>query len=171
MTDVAPFQGTIFGDEHSELAREFFRAARRVGSTLTGELLSTDTTWEIPIDGSAPDWLQRMLTDINRVARLGPNWDSYGALPLSWEAAVNGVELLDAVSFRGPAPLVSPTPDGGLSLEWKAQGLGVEVEVSATGDVVVLVDEGGHMLEWTTSVGWDDRFAGALKQISEAFAA
>ena len=47
-----------------------------------------------------------------------PNWDGYGAAPLSETACAEAVLFLKKLPMSIPAPEVVPNPDGDISLEW-----------------------------------------------------
>lgn len=152
------------GTLHSRWARAVAPQNLATG-TLTEEA-SAPVEWEIPIDGVIAPWLEVMINDINAAARLPRGWDSYNASPLKQKAALHGIELLEGMCFGGPAPWISPTPDGMLHLEWSTGALGVEIEVSEHGDVEVLVEESGNIEEWSTTRLGDDRLKEILLRLS-----
>ena len=117
--------------------------------------------------GTGASWLQVMIGDINRIAQLPQNWDSYGGERLKEKAARCSIELLQRLEFGGPAPWVSPTPDGDVHLEWTRSGIGLELEISDTGDVNVLVDCDGSIREWTTGPFGDDELQSLLRQVTD----
>lgn len=91
-------------------------------------------------------WLASyMESQINALRRLRPGWDGHRADPVSDEAVGSVVHLMS--QFAGELslpPMVFPTADGGLQLEWHADRESVEVEVDGTGDAHVLAtDESG----------------------------
>lgn len=47
-----------------------------------------------------------------------PNWDGYGAVPLSEAACTEAILFLKKLPIAIPSPEVIPNPDGDLSLEW-----------------------------------------------------
>lgn len=47
-----------------------------------------------------------------------PNWDGYGATPLSETACAEAVLFLNKLPLSIPNPEVVPNPDGDISLEW-----------------------------------------------------
>jgi len=89
-------------------------------------------------------WLGTMITQINRLAYLDDDWDSYDGSRLLRDAAIRGMTLLSESGFEGPTPWVSPTPDGGLHMEWNSPGLGgVEIEVEPTSQIFVVCGGSG----------------------------
>lgn len=47
-----------------------------------------------------------------------PNWDGYGALPVSQDALRNAYCLLESLPLGFPAPSIGAEPDGQITLEW-----------------------------------------------------
>jgi hypothetical protein len=89
-------------------------------------------------------WRRDALEKLRRLAALEPNWDSYGACPISGAVVMVVEDLLDVVALpKAPEPAVVPTPEGGVQLEWHIRGLDLEVEVapSATGTLLVSLDD------------------------------
>lgn len=162
--DSFDLRGTVLGS-----SRHFRREPSVDASTswLTAEQMTSPVpeTWELEVDSFAPPWLEVLITEINRLARLPADWDSYGAARLESKAAEFAIMLLGHMRFGGPAPWVSPTSDGGLHLEWGREGFGVEVEVSKDGDVEVLTDDHGDMTEWRSTVFGDVALAAAFERV------
>ncbi len=100
--------------------------------------------------GREPSWIWRVISDIQHIAKLDPNWDSYGAAPLSLRAARRCIEeLLEILPANTPQPTLVPTRDGGLQLEWHRGGIELEIEVPPVGPVTYLfLDETGEEQEW-----------------------
>ena len=76
---------------------------------------------------SRPAVDREVVTDL---ASLSENWDGYGAVPIS-EAALRVAEAIYVV----------PTCNGGIQVEWHANGWDFEVEVSKAGIPVGVVME------------------------------
>jgi hypothetical protein len=55
---------------------------------------------------------------IEQVAFKEPNWDGYGALPISVEAKRNAIGAIESILAVAPTPEISPNPNGTLSFEW-----------------------------------------------------
>jgi len=47
-----------------------------------------------------------------------PNWDGFGALPVSQETLRHAYVLLETLPLGFPAPSIGAEPDGQLTLEW-----------------------------------------------------
>jgi hypothetical protein len=114
---------------------------------------------QIPIEESRRrraarmNWLKSAMERLDRLAELGPDWDSYGAGPITAEAIATGrriVSLLSLVSLVAPdlsEPFVCPCNDGGLQLEWHEGGV----------DVEIYVGHDGHLTGWASdgTRDWD----------------
>ncbi len=72
---------------------------------------------------------------LDKIAALGPNWDSYGALPIDPRAVAEARRLLR--DWPGDLPWPVPTTKGGVALEF-----------NDTDDVINILPDG--------SVEWDD---------------
>lgn len=70
------------------------------------------------------------------IAKLGPNWNSYGAVPVH-PATIGFVSsfvrdmaaVLADYDIELPVPFVTPTPYGGIQLEWAANERELELEI------------------------------------------
>ncbi len=47
-----------------------------------------------------------------------PNWDGYGAAPVTPEAFLHAFRFLEALPLGSPAPSVGAEPDGNITFEW-----------------------------------------------------
>ncbi len=86
--------------------------------------------------------LERSLQTLRRLSKLLPNWDSYGALPLTERALATARRLLGDIAseMAGVAVLdgmpyhIAPLVDGGILLEWETHGNGDELAVDIGAD-------------------------------------
>ena len=88
--------------------------------------------------------LERSLRTLHRLSKLLPNWDSYGAMPLTERALATAGRLLGdiasemaGVAVRDGMPYhIAPLVYGGVLLEWETRGSGDElaVDISADGE-------------------------------------
>lgn len=94
--------------------------------------------------------------EIDVLARLEPNWDSYGGVPPSGVAisSAHGVliALASALAEDCAASLapwtIAPIHNGGLQLDWRGPAGTVEVEIGPDGALSYLIEgEGGEMRE------------------------
>ena len=65
-----------------------------------------------------------------------PNWDGYGAQPVSDETYRLAYEFLTALPLDTPAPSVGAEPDGHLTVEWyRSPERTLSVSISPDGDL------------------------------------
>jgi hypothetical protein len=69
---------------------------------------------------------------IERVAFANPNWDGYGALPVSAEAKKNALEAVRVILPVAPTPEINPNPNGTLSFEWGTNLGNAHLEIGQT---------------------------------------
>ena len=86
-----------------------------------------------------PPWADAAERQLNELLALEPGWDGYRAREVAGAAVEATVEVLDrfmseAVEF----PDLFPLNDGGIQIEWHADGVDIEIEVSPEGDAFVL---------------------------------
>lgn len=77
--------------------------------------------------GSVIESLQQAYDDCSE-----PNWDGYGAAPLTASAYDEALALLNSLPPGLPPPEVVPEPDGSIGLEW-SRGLDRSIAVSISG--------------------------------------
>lgn len=69
---------------------------------------------------------------VDELSYAEPNWDGYGALPISGEAKRNAITALSVLANTTPPPTVIPNPNGTLSFEWETgSGIG-HLEIGKT---------------------------------------
>ena len=92
---------------------------------------------------------------LKNLYELPPNWDSHGALPVSYGATINAIRLFCETMFEAvPPPQVVPTNKGNLQFEWHECAIDLEVEVLENGTINVFFEdmrEGKPPSEWTES--------------------
>jgi hypothetical protein len=75
-------------------------------------------------------WHRAVVTRILELLKMQPNWDSYGAPPISVHTAVFTLQLLDRLMVPGlPPPVVSPSSFGGLHLEWNDTDVELDLQI------------------------------------------
>jgi hypothetical protein len=80
--------------------------------------------------------LPHLLKAIESLGNLEAGWDSHGSLPVSAEARRKAADLLMTLfraGSRAPIPVVGPTPDGGVVLQWRGKPFEVEIIFLASG--------------------------------------
>ncbi|MGK2957712.1 MAG: hypothetical protein ACSLFB_04795 [Acidimicrobiales bacterium] len=84
--------------------------------------------------------LERAIETMQRFGGLQSDWDSYGAGIVQPDAVLQALRLL-AVVFNTrkdiPDPMIVPTSEGGVQLEWDRDGLHLELEVRPSLEVDV----------------------------------
>ncbi len=93
--------------------------------------------------------VQPILEKLFSFERLGPNWDTYGAEPVSHEALDLSRRLVRAIEARlmrgAPGTVrpffVAPTSDGGIQFEWKTTDIAAELEISPDRALALLIDQ------------------------------
>jgi hypothetical protein len=116
-----------------------------------------------------PPHLYEVFYEVERLLNLREGWDSYGARQIQPAAGQRALSLLVRARWDGRLPSVSPTPSGGVQLEWGGDDEGVELEFKPDGQVTVLVDVNGGMWERTVAdpddpvvldaLGWAEKLA------------
>lgn len=177
MTDLlqSPFglDGTLFGSSRSRSRPASTPTYIPAGTLFGDEFSPAVAQTRVDVGSFTAPWMQSFERDVNRLATLRRNWDTYGGAPLREKAVLKTLELLTGLGFEGPAPWLSPTPDGGLHLEWNQHGIEVSLDVDDSGSLEVVLERDGVLTEWTTTT-WDRddrRLADALAQIAGACSA
>lgn len=81
---------------------------------------------------SVADELTRVFEECSK-----PDWDGYGALPVSWDGYLKARQFLRGIPFSVPAPSsVGAEPDGHLTFEWsRSRRRTLSVSVSPEGEL------------------------------------
>ena len=144
----------------SALTRAEWRSAMPGGGSTMSNVMTVDQSRSIeardqqtgdilpiplpPWFAAEPRWLRPTTSALLGLLRLRPNWDSYGAPPISRHAVEVALELLLLTArVDTPAPAVVPTTTSGVALEWHKRAFELEIEIGQVGDVHVLY-EGSH---------------------------
>jgi hypothetical protein len=75
-----------------------------------------------------PAWFDPLMQGFVDLLTLPPNWDSYAAGPIDQKVVHSAMNVINGL--LGPtnlAPRVVPLSNGGLQLEWRRQGVDLEV--------------------------------------------
>lgn len=99
----------------------------------------------------SPPSLLPALSRIVEMAKLAPNWDGEDADPPTAEAVAAACFLIEAVAERRqrlggvgvPPATSSPTPDGGLLIEWRGPSASIDVQANPDGTL-------GYLVGWET---------------------
>jgi hypothetical protein len=111
-----------------------------------GMQLSTLAPWE----ETAQDIIRKTLDELDRIAGLQPDWDSYGSAAPTAIAVAAARRLTMTVyresqlSARNPSlPFsVAPLSGGGIQIEWRGEVNTLEVEIGAGGNFGYLLTKG-----------------------------
>ena len=84
------------------------------------------------------EWLDATLLRVNELMSLGKNWDSYGAYPVTGDAAGSLLSLLlPMLPEAAEPPVLVPTPTGGIQASWDGGEHEVEVVIESGQDISV----------------------------------
>ena len=94
-----------------------------------------------------PAVLRPTLKRLAELEDLKPDWDSYGALPLTSTALARAdalarqvVDVYGASFGEQAAPYtVMPIADGGVSIEWRGVGADLELDIGPSGELSYLL--------------------------------
>ena len=84
------------------------------------------------------DWLNGVKDQIQKLDRLQPNWDSYGAAPISAKSIRQALRLAEQISRYDSieAPNISATPDGIVAFGWDVGDWSLDAEIEPDGQIV-----------------------------------
>ncbi len=85
---------------------------------------------------------------LDELATLPPGWNSYNARPIDPRSREAALSVLAFLAWDGPLPTVSPTPRGGVQLEWGGDEDGVELEFAPDGVAAILIQVNGEPVEY-----------------------
>jgi hypothetical protein len=117
--------------------------ASRITSSSAGVLrkdatLSSQGIWIVSSSGSLvrddhkANWLERATDDLLHWLNEPDGWDSYGANRITLQAVRRAHTILKGLAqFDIPAPLISGTSEGGVSCDWDADDLAVQINVES----------------------------------------
>lgn len=130
-------------------------AARRLlTEPIRAELQLQGGTLVVESRQPEPAWLYPALSQLQYLTALGPNWDSYGGTPPTYNVLVGAFTILVHVSgSESPAPSIVPTSDGGVQLEWQGE----------VGELELRVGPGGRITGYRV-----DRVGGAESELEQA---
>ena len=83
-----------------------------------------------------PPWVAQAVGELNELLALPSGWDTYGAPPVSYDAADLGLRVLTSVIRpQSRMPRIGPTAEGGVSFEWYKNGVELLMEVTPSRQV------------------------------------
>lgn len=79
-----------------------------------------------------PKWLLGVVAELNKIADLPSNWDSYDALPVPQRTLEHALQVIaQLMDIDTLPPQVGATVDGGVEFEWHRNGMDLEVQILA----------------------------------------
>lgn len=89
-----------------------------------------------------PKWIDPTVSGLQSLARLPADWDSYGANPVELSRIQQAYHLLQSIMDDDtPAPILVPTPDGSIQMEWHTLGIELEVNLLSDADLDVSFED------------------------------
>jgi hypothetical protein len=105
----------------------------------TGALPVVETT--LSERDTYSEW-NEVIVKIEELLRLPPDWDSYGAQPITMRSAIVTLNILASVmQEHTPTPWIVPTPTGSIQFEWHTRGINLEVEVTSEASLDVFYED------------------------------
>ena len=104
-----------------------------------------------------PEWLHQAIAELNQIAELREDWDSYRALTVPQRTIEHALATLMRLVDSGlPLPQIHPTPQGGIAFGWHVPGRDLEVTVERPFVVHAYYrDDARPEDEWEGAVGLD----------------
>ena len=102
-----------------------------------------------------PDWLSDVLSQIEGLRNLPPNWDSYGAVPVDPRSISAAREVIARLAryVNVGKPAVGATPDGDVGFSWDVGDWSIDADIAPSGRIsYVYLDERDHVNDedtWT----------------------
>lgn len=97
---------------------------------------------ELLVSGLWPVSFLKSAGAVVDLLNLPAGWNSYGALPIAPQTAVQAIQLLAVFIGPGtPAPAVVPRVRGGIQLEWHTKSIDVEVYIDSPGNVRLFAEQ------------------------------
>jgi hypothetical protein len=99
---------------------------------------------------SVPNWLESSLKQIGRLMLLPGDWDLQGAPPVQLKAVQAAMDTLPLfMNGNAASPQWTPTPFGGVQLDWHENAVDVEITFEADSDgYAVFSDHRDRSAEW-----------------------
>lgn len=97
---------------------------------------------ELSVSGIWPVSFLKSAGAVVDLLNLPAGWNSYGALPIAPQNAVQTIQLLAVfIGPNTPAPAVVPRVRGGIQLEWHTASNDVEVYIDSPGNVSFFAEQ------------------------------
>jgi hypothetical protein len=120
-----------------------FTGLAGIANVLFPYLVGTSSNLVVRV-GALTTWQVEAIKKVLSYRTLPNNWDSYGSGPVTDEAIMAAVSLLDMIpSVRPIAPRSVPVSGGGVQFEWSHGPKELEVEIRPNGSLELLRVEHG----------------------------
>lgn len=119
--------------------------------------------------GPERKWQEEVVSRITQLTAMRPNWDSYGAAPIKWDAGMFALAVLDQTMLpRTPVPQIVPVPTGGIQIEWHERDLDIEFQVEGPYDCELCIQDHRSTGDITCNELTDDfsQLAAALRVLT-----
>ncbi|CAN5122056.1 hypothetical protein BH11CYA1_BH11CYA1_16160 [soil metagenome] len=96
-------------------------------------------------------WLAPVAENVQRLLWYEKNWDSHGADPLNPTVVQEAFSILSRImTDEYPVPRLSPTPSGGIQLEWRVPCALFQIEVEYDGVISAYLSDtrNGAAIDW-----------------------
>lgn len=100
-----------------------------------------------------PEWINDLVSRIDALRALGPNWDSYGASPVNITTIVHAQDIARKLAgFVGVTrPVLSPGPNGEVGFSWDTGKWSLDASIDVEGMITyVYLEEAGREVESRT---------------------
>ncbi len=89
----------------------------------------------------AAAWLMQIREQIGQLARVAPDWDSYGAAAVDPEAIQSALDIADALAAHSSIapPVVTATPHGHVGLCWDTGDRSIDASIDPDGAIEMVV--------------------------------
>ena len=129
---------------------------------------STSVTMDaLTLGHETANWVIAATRKLDKLGRLGPNWDSYGGLPLSPESRSVVVAVLRWLEREDlPTPAVVLGSAGNVQFEWRGKGKELDVDIRGGNQVEFMkLTPSGRIEEGQVSKNLEGR----LRDLSQWF--
>jgi hypothetical protein len=104
-----------------------------------------------PVSSLFP-WQVQTIKAIAALSDLAPDWDSYGSKPISEKVIDVAIDLVSGAPYQfASAPHVVPISGGAIQLEWSSSSRSLEIQVSPTSSIEIVVRVGDDLQEVVVS--------------------
>ncbi len=108
---------------------------------------------KVEFQGYMPTWIFEVVQEVLSLLWLPKDWYSYGSNKVSFDIAKNVIQFLPSILLdQLPKPLVGPTSEGGIQIEWHNNGIDLESEFVINDKISVLHVENEIYTEWVQDI-------------------